>query len=359
MTIKIIASGQSNMSGVGLNGMPSQYIDRRVLIWNNANPLGANGSAFVVPVFGANPFYYPGGIKYNNLAAWFAHRIAREYQEDVRLVLVTENGASIKRWTLSDDASAPAADEMIAVWGATGLGAPADFYLWHQGEADYGTLNYATYKAYFDEKLSRLALAGVIDANTKIIIGGVAEIHSTAIAWNTNVLQQVAANTANVFYASSVNCPLSDAVHFSGASLYRLGFERYWDAVQPSLTLPVPDYGIEWAGGNGNGEWVRYNDGRMIQDHIIELKYLNSTTLTGNWQFPHYFIYTPKIFTGLCDGTIGTPAVSVASRTSEQIMGTPKFYEADFCLCIDTGTGQDFDADDVAYINVQAVGRWK
>lgn len=237
--LKVLVSGQSNSIGVGTGG--ASVVDGRVKVWNNVNPLGAIGSAFIDPVLGSAPFQTWGYGDSNNFGIWFCDRLAKEFNTTVNMTLVGQASMSISEWIVSDNSVAPQRDQIAAVWAATGQGV-ADIFLWHQGEADTYTKNYAQYNACFIEMLALLTTAGVIDANTKIVIGGLDETTTGFADFNNNVLRPVALSHANVFYASStgLTADVNWPGHFSGEALYQLGNERYWNAVREALEIAKP-----------------------------------------------------------------------------------------------------------------------
>jgi hypothetical protein len=353
---KILISGQSNADGWGPGGWGDNFADSRIRFWNNVNPLGASGTAFITPALGAAPFNTVSGLKHQNAGLWFSHRIAQEYSDDVRTVMVTKGGTAIKEWSRIDDGLSPVTDRMISEWAASGLGV-ADFFLWQHGEQDSldGT-TYAVYKARFDDMLSMLTAAGVIDINTRIIVGGVINLPS----YNTSVLQPLVANTPGCYYADPTNITeLYNAQHFGGQGLVRLGYDRYWNAVKASLTLPTLSDSVHSRGSTADGDWIKYDDGRMVIAATIELQFNSAVVLSRVWTYPQAFIAAPRIINDIADGAVGSPPVSFVFRTPTQIIGTPSRTQATLCIGIDAGNAQDFDADDVGLISVVALGRWK
>ena len=158
----------------------------------------------------------------NNMAVWFCDKLARTQFTPVTLALVALGGAPISFWHPSE-ATYPLLSESIAVWGATGQG-PADVFLWHQGEADSATAA-ATYQAAFEDLLANLAAGGVIDANTIVIVGGVAGSSAAYNAVNSDLLQPIA-GVAGRGFASSYSLPTTDGAHFTGNGLYVMGARR-------------------------------------------------------------------------------------------------------------------------------------
>lgn len=225
MTIKVFASGQSNMLGRGTGGPAFSGVSANVSVWNNVNPLGANGTAFVT----ASAAQSAGTFEFtdrNNLAVWLCDKLARTQFDTVTLAMVALGGASISMWDPAE-VTFPLLNECNAVWDATGQGA-ADVFLWHQGEADTATAD-ATYIAAFEALLVNLIAGGVISASTIILVGGVAEASAAYNSVNRDKLQKIAKLKGRGF-ASSSGLLTTDGSHFDGAGLYSMGARRYFSA---------------------------------------------------------------------------------------------------------------------------------
>ncbi|WP_456489620.1 sialate O-acetylesterase [Marinobacter nauticus] len=232
--LKVLALGQSNMSGRGSGGRSPLECDSRVEVWNNTNELGADGTAFISPPdFGNSPWDANGG---NNLALWFCHRAAQELQTDVRLVLVSKGGTTLAEW----GPSGIMYTEASGVHSASGLG-PADVLLWHQGESDRPSSNGGTgippadYKTNFLAMLSSLKNDGLLAANAPAIVGG---LYLPTAGNIDTALQELANENDGVYYAGITDLKTSDGIHFAGASLYHLGFYRYWNQYRDRLGFP-------------------------------------------------------------------------------------------------------------------------
>lgn len=222
MTIRVFASGQSNAMGRGTGGRSWSNLSPDVRLWNNLNPLGDNGSAFVTPAEArANGSF--GYTDRNNAFVWFCDKLARTSFEPVDLTFVGRGGSSIDLWG-PDETEFPMLQECINVWAATGQ-APADVFLWHQGE---NNVFWAAeqYHAAFAALLDNLAAAGVIDENTVVIVGGTAEENPDRLNFNRRALSRIRRAT----YASSYGLKTSDGTHFDGPSLTKLGANKYFSA---------------------------------------------------------------------------------------------------------------------------------
>lgn len=227
MTIKVFASGQSNMLGRGVGGPAMDGVSSSVRVWNNVNPLGSNGTAFTT----ASAAQAGGTFQLtdrNNLAVWFCDKLARTQFEAVDLTLVARASSSIQLWSPTETTS-PMLQECIDVWSATNQRAPADVFLWHQGENNSVTTPHSSYITAFETLLANLTAGGVIGPSTVILTGGILEGDSSRTRFNRGALLPLASK-ARHGHASSYSMASSDGAHFDGPSLVALGARRYFAA---------------------------------------------------------------------------------------------------------------------------------
>lgn len=222
MTIKVFASGQSNMLGRGTGGPSFSGVSSDVRVWNNINPLGANGTAFVTASAAQAAGVFQETNR-NNMAVWFCDKLARTQFDDVDLTLVALGGGQIAYWA-PGEVTWPMLNECIAVWAATGQ-EPADVFLWHQGESDLAN---PTYRAQFGQLIENLIAGGVLKASTLILLGGIAEDSAADVAFNQDQLQAMCGGKTT--YANSYLAPTYDTVHFTGQALYYFGAHRLFSA---------------------------------------------------------------------------------------------------------------------------------
>lgn len=266
MVVRVFASGQSNAIGRGTGGPDWSTIDSRVRVWDNANPLGANGTAWRTAAVARSTYGTFENTNRNNFGVWFCHRLAQIRDEDVDMTIVARGGTEIEAW--QPGGSQPMLQECIDVYAATGQ-APAHVFLWHQGESNVLT-SPSTYKADFLALVANLTTAGVIDANTIIILGGLSEDTQARIDFNNNVLRELADENAQVFYANSSGLSSYDGTHFTGGGLYALGHDRYFATYQEAMDImPENLYalvneggtpGIEGSGANKILDITGYKD---------------------------------------------------------------------------------------------------
>lgn len=222
MTKLVLSTGQSNDLG-RYEGGTAFSLATNVTAWNNVNPLGSNGTAFVTPTESSPPFNSTGG---NNLALWFCRRMAQELNEAVELILVARDSSDLTYW---NPTTGTIYQEIEDVHAATGRGA-ADVLIWHQGEGGNGATGEFDhlYKADWITMRNALRTAGILKNDAPSILGG---LQGTRIGGARDMyLQELADENADVYYASSEGLTDGgDTLHFSGPALYTFGYFRYWE----------------------------------------------------------------------------------------------------------------------------------
>jgi hypothetical protein len=223
VTVRVFVSGQSNALGRGTGGPLWNRISSNVRVWNNANPLGSLGDSFV----SAEQARQAGTFEHlnrGNFAVWFCDRLARASLDSVDMTLVAVGGSPISRWS-PQESEFPILPHIVDVWEATGQ-APADVFLWHQGESDVQAPD--GWGAAFDAVVSNLTAAGVINDQAAIIVGGIVENSKERSAFNRQHLFRAATRHRGAF-ASSHGLTAYDGAHFTASGLKRLG-TRYFNA---------------------------------------------------------------------------------------------------------------------------------
>jgi hypothetical protein len=246
MTIRVFVSGQSNVIGRGTGGPSWLAIDAAVRVWNNVNPLGANGTAFVSADAARTAGTFE-NLDRDNFGVWFCHKLAQTLGEDVDMTIVARGGTTISGWAPGDPIGMM--QECIDVWTATGQ-APAHVFLWHQGEGNVTSPNASDYKTAFLDMVANLKAAGVIDDDTIIIVGGTAEENADRINFNITRLQALATENEAIFYAPSDGLPTYDGTHFTGSALYSFGVQSYFAAYLQAKGIGMTDI---WALVNEGG----------------------------------------------------------------------------------------------------------
>ena len=210
------------MLGRGTGGPSFAGVSSDVRVWNNINPLGANGSAFVT----ASAAQAAGVFELtnrNNMAVWLCDKLARTQLDTVDLTLVALGGGQISYWA-PGEVTWPMLNECTSVWAATSQG-PADVFFWHQGEADLATAP-SSYRSQFEALLTNLIAAGVISASTIILLGGIAENTAQKISFNRDCLFPLSERPLRAYVNSYGLVTVGDAFHFSGPDLAAFGYRR-------------------------------------------------------------------------------------------------------------------------------------
>lgn len=222
MTIRVFASGQSNMLGSGTGGPALSGVSASVRVWNSVAPFGAVGSAYVTAAAAqaAGTFQFNDR---NNLAAWFCDRLARTQFDTVDMVFAARNGSAINLWT-PEATTNSMYSRCLAVWAAAGS-QPANVFLWHQGESDLANANY---RENFAAMIASLKAAGVLSPTCAVVVMGLVESSASPVQFNQNMLQGVCG--PGVAYAPSLGLPTYDDMHFTGDGLYAMGSRRAFSA---------------------------------------------------------------------------------------------------------------------------------
>ncbi len=227
------------MLGRVAGGTAFSAVSSGVRVWNNINPLGSNGSAFV----SASEAQIAGVFERkdcNNLAVWFCDKVAKRYFDSVNLTLVALGGATIKYWS-DTEAVYPLLKESIDVWAASQQ-SPADIFLWHQGEADL-MMPPAEYIARFEVMRAALVEGGVLSQHAAILIGGIAETAGDKAAFKASALQRLAKSPGRGF-ATAYGLATTDGAHFDGKGLEALGARRYFSAYRFAASARLAAAGL-------------------------------------------------------------------------------------------------------------------
>ena len=412
MTIRVFVSGQSNAIGRGTGGPNWASVDSRVRVWDNANPLGANGSAWRTAAQARSTYGTFENTDRGNFGVWFCHKLAQTLGEDVDMTMVARGGTPISGWAPGDPVGM--LQECIDVWTATGQ-APANVFLWHQGEGNVTSPNATPYKTAFLAMIANLKAASVIDDDTVIIVGGTAEENADRINFNLTRLQALANENAAIFYAPSDGLPTYDGTHFTGSALYSLGAQSYfaaylqaeglgmtdiWTLVneggtpgvtpsgEPKIfnlkslraigldvkdTTLAPDFAgippgdkllmggmvaagamVDWDTG-ANGSYWRWESGFQVCAIDALATYVATTRLQYSWTYPVPFVAAPYVI-GVSSG-VGAVNMSNAKRAGSIVDHTTPFLESIILRYVSDGlyTG----GDEVLGITGIAVGVWK
>ncbi len=266
MTIRVFATGTSNIIGRGVDYSGWSRIDDRVRVWNNIIPHATNGNAFVSAAVARAGGTFQNTDR-NSSTVWFCHRLAQVRGDDVRLTLVAQGGTGVEEWA----SGGPMLNRCISVYAATGQ-APADVFLWSQSNL---TMPAAEYRGRFLALVANLKAAGIIDNSTVILIQDMAHSDAQRLAFNANVVQTLADEHASIFRTRGDGLTtFDDGSHYDSPSLYTLGVERHFAAYAEAKGIKMADlFALVNEGGipgePGSGEKKLYN---LINLALIGMK---------------------------------------------------------------------------------------
>lgn len=226
MTLRVLVSGQSNSLGISPGGPSWSTLSPNIRVWDNVNPYTSVGSQWVTPEAARAAGTFWMHTTRNNFAVWFCDKLARSSFESVDLTLVAREGRGIEYWSEDRPQNDSLLHQLTNVYAATGQG-PADVFLWHQGENDSGSAP-ELYPPKFLTLLSVLRARNIIDANTIVIVGGLAHENQSYVQFTERALHPL--TKLGIGFASSHGLPTTDGVHFTGQALFKLGAVRYFSA---------------------------------------------------------------------------------------------------------------------------------
>lgn len=282
--ILVLASGQSNMVGAGTGG--TFRVDDRVKIWryDTGQFVTVNILPHPVPlekpVGDVGPDATIGDGGENNLACAFAHRLNIETGRPVYLVVSAKGNKNLDEWI-----SAGTASPMYALLKSTieaamvGLDKPTvDYFLWSQGENNQAN-SQAVYAAKLATFLAQLRAEDWFNQWTPFITnqliqpypgGGGAGVIAAQTALNTDTDPYTCCALSTSLTSGTAD------VHFDGASLWELGFNRYWEAYElyydeaPAASISGTDNHV-----------VRMDGTSGLQDSLVVIDDSGNVTTPG------------------------------------------------------------------------------
>lgn len=293
--LSVLQIGQSNAVGLGIGGLLGPALDCRVQAWNNENTTveRKRGTSFVTPVLGTKPLNHTGA--YQNAGVWFASKLAKLTQQNVKFMLVAKGATGIEAYD-ERTANPFLLNEVFANWAASNS-PPADFLI-HCGHENNRFDTLAAYSNKQDQVIASLLAHGVISAATVIVLTGLAEREADHKALNDNVLRPYCA-ARGYAYASSSELPQQvypDLSHFTGRAYVQMGLDRIFEAL-PAGAVPCAPLPPELAhyGVTANGEYWIYTDGRKVVEWMPVLEWVYPHSLYTKWDYPIKFNNTPCI----------------------------------------------------------------
>lgn len=259
--IHMMASGQSLQLGTDETG----HFDlcKKVKVWDNLQDITSNtaslGTQWKTPVRSQIPFRTNGE---NAPQAHAASDIALATGDDVRLVACACGATYMASWFDQYGTSGPMWARMVAVWTAAGANL-LDIFVWDHGVASNAPASYlAAYPAEFAHLIAAMETAGMIDANTAIVICEQSAPYTDINA----VLHAIAAGDDRMAVANNVGLPTWDGTHFTGAASPYYG-RNVLKALSETVTqfqgiYTAPDYVI--AGGYGVSFSIPANTAKKV-----------------------------------------------------------------------------------------------
>ena len=234
MTKLIVITGQSNATGSN-NGGPNPS-SANVKVWDSSTSDWGSSDYTQNPMLASAT---RGNSGNNNYALALAHRIHDETAEDVYMVMYASGGKSISYWDTANGGTYLTAlnskvSDALASPELSGLTPDDVIVIWAQGEED-ATMAYGDYYAAFGRVVTEMRSTAWCDAYTPILIMEPApnyRVNSPAIA------KYRYAQDVDQFckFVSTGGFATSDGVHFTGQSLFDIG---YYVAYEAYLSTPV------------------------------------------------------------------------------------------------------------------------
>lgn len=225
----IVATGQSNMLGANcdLSG-DCTTTNPNVKTWKE-------GVGWITSQPGVFPPYGNTFPATNNLAHWFGQRVHEETGRPVFIILRAKGSTTIDKWLAS---AGPEADQFgnlnnkvtqafltPELAGVT----KADVVLWQQGETD-NMIGFAAYCSMFYEVYGRFTSAPWFDDRRPFICGELP--HGTIYEVRNDLHSnhdKMGRRSIVTAYSTGLAVDSSD-VHYTGAALQEMGYNRFYSA---------------------------------------------------------------------------------------------------------------------------------
>jgi len=253
--IVVVLTGQSNAPGT-TNATSGDFVsDSDIGVWNAptnsfidadfATQSYASNKSFPTTTYN----FFGNGV--NNLGSWFCKRLREETGRKVYLIQCGEGSANISLWINTDGserlwiANKHDIETALATVGLTKV----DFFLWQQGETNAADPNYPN---LVNALITRLKTQTWFTDETVFVAGEPAPQWDSVYAKDLKKYVNMLYNLGNPNYRVARSDGLEstgvagDSVHFSGLSLQKLGYERYYNALLPSASRTIaPDFTLQ------------------------------------------------------------------------------------------------------------------
>ena len=236
--ILLVISGQSNAAGSNLGG--PNPANENIYTWNGSTNAWGGSSYLMAPWTLSSPHGNSGN---SNIGLATAHRLHTETGRPVYIVFDAVGGTSIEKWVetgITSERYVALTDKITAALATpelTGI-TKADLVIWQQGEEDALTHSFQNYLDSYTTLMEQFRAESWCEDTTPILCGGASELHDR---YEPNRAARHYNNKFDTFcvWVNSGGLETEgDATHFSGTSLWEMGYYRMYQAyVQaPQLT---------------------------------------------------------------------------------------------------------------------------
>ena len=248
--VLLTGSGQSNFMGPNSGG--PNPASAGVFAWDGGTNDWGGSDITGLPWTQGNP---DGNSGNNNALLALAHRIHDETGRLVYIVFDGVGGTSITEWTDTGTASTryKALTDKVALALASpelaGVTVSTAFH-WQQGEEDFN-MTFDAYLADFTTLITQLRGESWMQEITPILCGGPSELHER---YEPKRAQRFYCNKLDAFCVWINSAGLEtfgDATHFSGDSLWELGYYRLYAGMMSAPKLTEIELALQYGRGTG------------------------------------------------------------------------------------------------------------
>ena len=246
----ILCSGQSNAAGSNSGG--PNPANTKVKTWDETLGQWGGSDYTLAPWSYSSP---NGNSSNNNMALALAHRVQAVTGRDVYIIFDAVGGTSIDEWVGSGVTSTryqAIRDKVSAAFATAELSSvtTVDCIHWQQGEEDYDN-TFSEYLTKFTTLISQFrAETWTLDV-TPIVCGAASELHDR---YEPNRAQRHYCNKSDSFcvWVNSAGLEtFGDNTHFSGDSLWEMGYYRLYQAFKQAPQLTDNEQSLFYGRGTG------------------------------------------------------------------------------------------------------------
>jgi hypothetical protein len=310
--ITILAVGQSNMCG-HFTGGGDYSTNANVKVWN--------GSAWVIADLMQEPFLEQDLFNTkpnNNLAFHFAKQLQEDTDNEIRIITSFHTGQPIEYWNTGGAA-------WTALTGKISSSSTSkiDIILFMQGEANKNETA-SSYAEKFNTFLTNIRNLSEVADNVPFVCGELKEgtIYSVQNAFFDNIRSYVTDNF--VVTAKTKELPVDGgvndtfAIHYSGASLVKMGRERFYNAF--------------------------LNSNKNATDNTLDRLVVNTATPENGFNVINGLLSVGDGITKFYSGSFGLNSIFIQARTAStngilRYMGSKHIFENSIASNVPTFIG--------------------